>query len=433
MPVSRRSVLGAAALLQSNLLGGCFGGSDGTQAGTASDDGGGDSGNDATATPTPTTTPTATATPAPRSPLAAATTDALAEYEWFRTEHAAAIQGFRSTVNGVIGVVEELEAAETRSRSAVEALRTAAADVADYVNGRLADHFVIDRALRVADNVYVRDFERAVARGDVGLQDSVLARTRAFYRRAVSRTYVEHEFSRRPIYGPLYETLVPGERDRIVALTGVDDDFVTWAHPDRTESTADDGVAQHVHEFPGGYRTFVHAHEHSTAHRTRGHSNEPPYDRLYAYGDDGVALLQDTASWRERLDDFEPMLTGLFGPVQSPGRTLGVYAFVGGVDESFTDCPLYVEQFDSASAARSALVTSEGGSGDVVTEGTETFANREWTRVLYDLDGTTVYAYRIRAGPTVVTTLPSDVPWENRGDWTVGLGPTWIGATASDG
>ena len=176
MPVSRRSVLGAAALLQSNLLGGCFGGSDGTQAGSASDDGGGDSGDDATATSTPTATPTATAAPAPRSPLAVATTDALAEYEWFRTEHAAAIQGFRSTVNGAIGVVEELEAAETRSRSAVEALRTAATDVADYVNGTLADHFVIDRALRVGDNVYVRDFERAVARGDVGLQDSEIGR-----------------------------------------------------------------------------------------------------------------------------------------------------------------------------------------------------------------------------------------------------------------
>lgn len=115
-----------------------------------------------------------------------------------------------------------------------------------------------------------------------------------------------------------------------------------------------------------------------------------------------------------------------------------MHVLFGGVDDAFTIRPLCVERFDTARAARTAVGSpGDGGeSGDdavVSTEGTESFAGREWMRVFYDLDGTTVYAYRTREGATIVTTLPSDVPWGERGSWTVGLDHTRIAATAPEG
>jgi hypothetical protein len=423
MTLTRRGLL-TAALAGSGLLAGCSGGPDGTEAESASTGG---EGGDATATPAPTTTPTATATATPTADpdLSATTSAILAEVDWFHTAYGPAIRGLRVTINRTIGTIEDLEAVENPTESDLATLRAATTDVADYVQSKIADHFVVDRALRVGENVYVRDFERALARDDAAMQAAVLSRTRAFYRRAVSRSYLRNAFSRRPIYAPLYDTLVPGEGDRIVAVADPETDYVTWSHPDRTDSSADDGVDQHVHEFGDDYRVFGHAHGHSAGHSTRNHENEPPADRLYAYGDGGVALFEDAAPWHDRLDDYEPILTDVFGPVTSPNRARGLYFLVGTVDDAFTSTPLYVEQFDSADAARRAVAPSDA----VSTEGTASFAGREWSRIYYQLDDTTVYAYRFRSGRTVVATRPSDAAWEERADWTTGLGPTWIAAT----
>jgi hypothetical protein len=426
MSFTRRGVIAAIALAQSNLLGGCFGGgdADGTRAEGDSTGGGAST---ATATPEPTATPTGTPTPTPvaNADLAAAATDVLSEFEWFDTGYEPAITRFRISVNRVLTVLEDLDRAAERTESDVATLRAATTDLAEFVGSTLVPHFEVDPRLRIANNVYVRDLDRGVGRGDRGFQDAAISRARSFYRRVTTNEYVSNELSRRPVYGPLYDTLVPsGASDRIVALVSEDDDFLTLAHPDRTESSAGDGVDQHVHEFPGGYRVFTHAHAHPTTHRVRDHTNEPRLNELYAYGDDGVSLLEDAASYRERLDDFEPALTGLFGPVKSDDRTAGVTLMFGTTDAGWDSSPVYVEAFDSAGAARAATERADA----VGSEGVTSLAGREWERIFYDAAGTTVYAYRIRAGRTVVTALPADVPWERRPEWAAGLAGTWLAA-----
>ncbi|WP_251343161.1 hypothetical protein [Haloplanus halophilus] len=432
MPPTRRRILATVALAQSSLLGGCFGDSGGTTADTEPTDSSAPSATPepTAAEPTATETATATATPVAHADLAAATGNVLAEFEWFRTEYDDAILGLKRAVSGVFGVVEDLETAEQLTESDVTALREATTHVAEYVQANLVDHFAVPPALRIGDNVYVRDLERGVTRGDERLQNAAISRAGSFYQRVVSGPYVDNEFSRRPVYGPLYDMLVPGgSGNHIVALASAEDDFVTWAHPDRTESTATDGVARHTHEFPSGHRTYTHAHDHSTPHPLNEHSNEPQYNELYAYGDDGVALLEDTASWRERLDDYRPVLTDLFGPVRSEGREYGVTMMVGTIDAGFTAEPLYVERFASPQAARTAV----SGDGPVSASGTTSFAGRRWDRVFYDVDDVTVYAYRFRAGASVITALPADVPWERRPEWTAGLASTWLASPPSGG
>jgi len=427
MSFTRRGLLAAVALAQSNLLGGCFGGDDGTRA-DSNPSGGGES--TATATPKPTTdeptaTTTKTPTPVANAETAAATTDILSEFEWFRTEYDRAIAQFRVNVGGVYDVVTDIQAADERTEADVEAFRSASTDLAEFVQSTLGPHFTVAPALRIGNNVFVRDFERGVSRGDRGFQDSALSRAESFYQRVRSNTYLSNKLSRRPVYGTLYDLLVPsGATDRIVALVSEDDDFVTWAHPDLDDSTANDGVDQHTHEFPSGHRFFTHAHAHETTHTVNDHTNEPDLNELYAYGDDGVGLLIDEKSFRERLDDFEPALTNLFGPIKSEDRTVGVTLIVGTVGPGWNSAPVYVEGFDSVEAARAATKPTDS----VGTEGVTSLAGREWERVFYDAAGTTIYAYRLRAGSTVVTALPLDVPWERRPDWSADLAGTWLAA-----
>jgi len=430
MSFTRRGVLAAVALAQSNLLGGCFGGdTNGTRADSGSTGG---SAPTATATPKSTTgeptatePPTATPTPVANADMATSTANILSEYQWFKSEYGPTITQFRVTVNQVFTVLTEIEAAETRTESDVDALRTATTDLAEFVGANLTDHFAVDPTLRTANNVYVRDLERGVARDDREFQNTAISRAKSFYQRVISNEYVSNELSRRPVYGSLYDMLVPsGATDRIVALVDADDEFVTWAHPDLDDSTATDGIDRHTHEFPSGHRVFTHAHEHPTTHPIRDHTNEPRLNELYAYGGGGVAILEDGASYRERLDDFQPALPDLFAPVRSDARTTGVTLMLGTVGAGWDSAPVYVEAFDSVSAARAAT-----DSTDVVdSEGVTSLAGRDWERVFYDAAGTTIYAYRLRAGSTVVTALPADVPWERRPEWASGLAGTWLAA-----
>jgi|GEM_PF-2518304 len=432
MSFTRRGVLAAVALAQSNLLGGCFGGDDGTRA--DSNPSGSGSNPTATATPEPTTgeptateTPAATptATPVANADFAAATTNLLSEFEWFRSQYDRAITQFRINVGGVYDTLSEIQAAEERTEADVQALRSASTTLADFVQSTLVPHFTVAPALRIGNNVYVRDFERSVSRGDRQFQDTTLSRAKSFYQRVRSNSYISNELSRRPVYGTLYDLLVPsGATDRIVALVSEDGDFRTWAHPDLDDSTADDGVDRHTHEFPSGHQVFTHAHAHPTTHPLRDHTNEPELNELYAYGADGVSQLVDGASYRERLGDFEPAQTNLFGPVKSDGRTTGVTLMIGTIGSGWDSSPVYVERFDSVDAAQAVTESTD----TVGSEGVTSLAGRNWERVFYDAAGTTIYAYRLRAGSTVVTALPSDVPWERRPKWAAGLSGTWLAA-----
>ncbi|WP_435066586.1 hypothetical protein [Haloplanus sp. C73] len=421
MSFTRRSVLAAAALAQAGLLGGCLGGGDADPTPTES---GATDGATATATgtstETQTPTATATATPVADAELAAATTSIIEEYEWFRDDYDSAMTQFRVTVGSVYDTLSQIQNASERTQEDVTAFREASTDLAEFVQSTLTPHFAVAAALRIGDNVYVRDFERAVNRDDQEMQETVLSRAKSFYQRVRSSGYVANEFSRRPAHDALYQMLIPsGASDRIVALIG--DEFTTWAHPDQTEATDGDGVDQHVHEFPSGYRVYTHAHSHPPGHSTDDHTNEPPLNELYAYGDDGVAILEDGASWRERLDDFEPTLTGLFAPLESDGRTIGLTLFLGSIGPDFGSAPVYVEGFESVDAAQAAVENDAIG-----VEGTTTLAGQEWERIFYDAADTTIYAYRLRAGSTVVSALPADVAWERRRNPEAYLTGTWL-------
>jgi hypothetical protein len=97
---------------------------------------------------------------------------------------------------------------------------------------------------------------------------------------------------------------------------------------------------------------------------------------------------------------------------------------IGTVSPAWDAAPVYVEAFDSVDAAQAVTEST-----DVVgSEGVMSLAGRDWERVFYDAAGTTIYAYRLRAGRAVITALPSDVPWERRPEWAAGLRGTWLAA-----
>ncbi|MFB6107860.1 MAG: hypothetical protein ABEJ82_03330 [Haloplanus sp.] len=432
MSLTRRGALSLFALAQSNLLGGCFGNSDA--------DGGSSSGGGSTSTTTPTATPTATETETPtetatRTPkpvrneaLARATGRIGAEFEWLASDYQNAIRGFRVASNAVLTAIDALDVESGLTQEDVDPVETKTTAVADYVSKHLAAHFDVAPALTSGNNVYVQSLQRTIERSDEDAQRSTLARMRLFYQRVGTNEYIANEFSRKPAYDALYARLVPNSEDRIVAVIDPDG-FRTWAYPDKTDSTATDGVDHHVHTFDGGQRYFTHAHPYDQEHMLRSHQNEPPGDVTYGYADGRVDLMEDTEQWRDRMDDYEAAVKGVFEPVKSDGRSRALYCFVSHISNGFVTTPLYVESFDSAAAAQSAVEASLDA--EVTALGTETFGGRDWVRTVYDAGDVTLYAYRIRAGAHVVTAAPARDVWDQRPDWNALLKPTWLGVSPS--
>ncbi|MFB6124145.1 MAG: hypothetical protein ABEJ78_11890 [Haloferacaceae archaeon] len=426
MFLTRRGVLALAGLGASGALSGCFGsGNDNPNASN------GDDTSTPAATPTPTSTATPTPTPKPGPELeyptlARRTSEVWAELDWFATEYASAMRSYVATVNELRTRLDELDVTTGISLDQVDGVQVESADLVDYVEKHLAPHFDVHPALLKADNVYVNNIRRGVRRGDREAQRSAVERARLFYQRVVSEPYIQNELSKRPIYDELYSKLLaPEAENHIFGLLYPDEGFLSVAHPDLTESTADDGVQQHTHEFPSGHVTYAHAHDHSLPHPLTDHRNDPEGRELYAYNDGSIAILEDTELWRGGLNYFEPLHGDVFAPVRHPDRAAAAYITINGMTSNFTSLPVYIQRFDSVAAARRArdeLFRDPAG-----TSGTETLAERQWHRYFYQIGDVTMYAYLLTVGEFVLTAIPHPDSWERRTEEFGRLGGTWLG------
>ena len=435
--IRRRRLLaaGAAGLVG---LAGCSGGGNDESAGA----GGGGGGDDDSPSPTPTPTPTpagnatATTTPGPSYELPALVdrTRAIADgIAWHATEWGPAMARLRTLTQRVAGTAEALLNADTVTENDVATVAERTTAVAEYLADEIQPHYPVSRPVRDGNNVHVQQLKVASRRGDVRRRDDALRRLRRIYTNYSDPEFHERVFTNGPITAKLYDDLGASD-DVVYGIFHPPSGFVEVVHADDTpDDPATDGVPAHVHEFPSGHVTIAHVHGRSGPHGLGDHENEPRSRRLYAYRNGVIDVLEDTRLERRQFDDFEPALTGLFGSVGLPDRRTDVaYVTVNRRSADFAALPAQIQTFDGVETA------AEGVSflldTDVFQDGTERVDGRTWRRIYYTQQGTTVYAFLLRAGPYVLTVFPESVPWGQRVDWPDGpFSPTWLWTTGGDG
>jgi hypothetical protein len=437
MLLTRRGILALAGFGVSDVLSGCFGSSDDGTAASSNGDGGGGGGNGGDSGGGGTSTPNQTATTTPSleltyPTLAQRTADIWAELDWFVDDYSNAIQGYISAVNQVLTRLDQLDPSTGITQEQLDRVEASSAELVDYVESNIDPHFDVHPGLLRADNVYINNIRRAARRGDRDAQRSELSLARSFYRRMTSQPYIRNELSRRPIYDTLYSQLVASDSvERVFGLLYPERDFVSVAHPDKTESAPTDGVDQHEHEFPAGHVVYGHVHGHDQGHTLSDHENDPERRELYAYKDGGISILEDDVLWRNGLDDFEPLHEDIFGPIRHADRTNALYLTVNGLTQNFTELPIFVQRFGSPTAARDArkeLTRKPNG-----IDGTEKLGGRQWDRFFYQLGDVTMYAFLIVAGEFVFVAIPNPDTWERRTDQFSRLSKTWLGVGEGTG
>lgn len=417
--LTRRRLL---ALGGAGLAGGLSGCSSGSDANTAPPPSGGG----ADGTPTPTATPTTTESgPDLRYPDFADRTARVADgIVWHATRWTRVMSEVRVHANRVIGVVEKLQAADTITENDLAGLKRRTTDMADYLQEAVVPHYAVpDESLLNGNNVYVQQLKIASRRGDSGAQDSKLRRIHTVYRNYGRRSFLERAFPNGPIHAKLYEDI--GGSGAVYGAFHPPSGFVVALTADTMPEETDDGVPQHVHQFPSGHVVVAHAHSHDGTHSLDDHENEPKTRRLYAYRDGQFDILHDTNPEVPKIVDFEPELIDVFESVSVPDRREDVvYATVNDPTADFVHLPLQIQRFDSVTTARETVEFLL--SADVFEEGTAAVAGREWRRIYYTQQETNIYAFLLRTGSYVVTLFPEPVAWGERVDWPGPFENTWV-------
>lgn len=423
--LSRRRLL---ALGGTGLVGALSGCSDGSDAQTARPGGGGGNGDE---TATETSTPTATTEPGPelRHPEFADRTARVADgIVWHATRWRRTMSQVRIHANKVIGAVQSMRTADTITENDIADLEGRTTDMAEYLREAVVTHYPVpDEAVLKGNNVLVQQLKIASRRGDTEGQETYLRRLEALYEKYTQSTFFEDVFPNGPIHAKLFGDIAASEgSDAVFGVFHPASGFVEAVTRDTVpDDPSDDGVPQHVHEFPTGHVVVAHAHGHSDAHHLGDHENEPATRKLYAYRNGQFDVLQDTNAEVPNLTDFEPHLIDVFGSVSVPDRREDVvYATVNAPVADFVDLPLQIQLFDSAATA--AETVDFLLSADVFQEGTATVGGREWRRIYYTQQDTNVYAFLLRTGAYVVTLFPEPVAWDDRVDWPGPFERTWI-------
>ncbi|MFB6282304.1 MAG: hypothetical protein ABEH40_09820 [Haloferacaceae archaeon] len=429
--LSRRRLL---ALGGTGLVGALSGCSDGSEPATEpADDGGGSGG-----TETPTPTPTATTEPGPEieHPGFADRTGRVANgIVWHATEWGRTMSQVRVRANRVLGQVESLRSADPITENGIAALETAATEMADFLREAVVPHYEIpDESVLNGNNVLIQQLKVASRRGDREGQRTQLRRIELLYRKYAQRSFLETAFRNGPIHAKLLDA-VAANAGALFGAFHPASGFVELVTADKAPDSPDDGVPQHVHEFPSGHIVVAHAHSSDTGHNIGNHANEPTTRQLYAYRNGQFDILQDTNAEVPDVSLFEPHLIDVFGSVNVPDRREDVvYVSVNDPVADFLALPLQIQLFDSVGTAAETVEFLL--SADVFQEGTATVGGREWRRIYYTQQGTNIYAFLLQTGSYLVTVFPEPVPWEERVDWPGPFANAWItggGGSGGDG
>ena len=418
--LTRRRLLALGGAGLAGTLGGCSSGSDTNTAPPA----GGGGGNDETPTPTAAATTTDSG-PDLRYPEFADRTAGVADgIIWHATRWNRVMSEVRVHANRVIGAVEEMETADTITENDLAGLERRTTDMAEYLQEAVVPHYTVpDESLLNGNNVHVQQLKLASQRGDSEAQRRQLQRIHTVYQNYGRTSFLESAFPNGPIHAKLYDDI--GGGGAVFGAFHPPSGFVVALTADELPKETDDGVPQHVHEFPSGHVVVAHAHSYGGTHSLDNHENEPKTRRLYAYRDGQFDILQDTTPDLPKVVDFQPELIDVFRSVDVPDRRENVvYATVNDPTADFVHLPLQIQRFDSVATARETVDFLL--SADVFEEGTTDVAGREWRRIYYTQQETNIYAFLLQTGSYVVTLFPEPVAWEDRVDWPGPFENTWI-------
>lgn len=426
--LSRRRLLALGGAGIAGALSGC---SEGTEPATEGSNGGGNGngGGDGTGSPTP----TATTQPGPelRYPdFADRTAGVVDGIVWHATQRDPTMTQVRVRANRVIGAVKSMRESDTITENDIAELERRTTEMAEYVREAVVPYYPVpDGAVLNGNNALVQQLKLASQRGDTEGQRTQLRRIGALYAKYGDRTFLDSTFPNGPIHAKLFgDVAASAEGDGVFGVFHPASGFVEPVTRDKNaDDKTDDGVPQHVHEFPSGHVVIAHAHEHKGGHNLGDHDNEPATRQLYAYRNGQFDIMQDTNAERQILTDFEPHMPDVFRSVSVPDRRSDVvYVTVNAPTRDFVDLPLQIQVFDSVATA--AETVDFLLSADVFQEGTTDVAGREWRRIYYTQQDTNVYAFLLQTGPHVITVFPEPVTWEDRVDWPGPFTLSWIAA-----
>lgn len=427
MNITRRRLLELGSIGLAGSLAGC----NGNNSPSTSSPSPTPSSTSGTPTPPPTETETETPTPTPTiepdtPALASTTRNIFDSVIWHSTQHGQVMGQVRIHANRVLSIARSMEEATRVTANDVDELRARTEDLATYMAANVEPYYPVDSRVLNGNNVLVQQVGVTARRGDRSALDESLGRLRAFYTNYSDREYFETNFSNSPIYNKLAERL---GGDNIYAIHHPRTDFHEVSHSDRQQNNfREDGVEQHVHEWPTGHQLLAHAHTHSGTHTIRNHNQEPDDRLIYAYRDGGVDILADDNLEVQEMEQYRLEREDVFESVSLPtARQDALYLIVNNIGTQFLQLPALVQRFSTIQRARRAVATLLDA--DVFEQGTTSVGGREWRRVFYTQQGVTFYAYLIQTGEFVVTAAPDEREWRNQTNWPGPISSSWLGSS----
>lgn len=431
--LTRRRLIAAGTAGLAGALAGCSDTSPTpTDGGNGSGSGGGSGGNGKKTTAKP--TPTTTKGPQLDFPdLAKATETIVDSVAWHATSYTQVMTQLRVHGGQVSGFGKTLREAESVTENDLQELESKTTAMAEFVRTNVQPYYPVSDAVIDGNNTYVQQVKLAAQRGDPSALDAALQRLVDFYANYGRRSFTEAQFPNGPIHQKLFDRLRRGGKtdNAIFGVFHPPSGFYTACHRDaRPDEDTEDGVPQHVHEWPSGHVVVTHTHQHDAGHSLQAHLNEPRNRKILAYRDGQFDILSDDDPGNPRVLAYSVHLSDIFGPVSLPDeRDDVVYVTVNEPTPDFDESVLQIQTFESVDAAKAAVETLL--SADVFEQGTFPLVNAkdyrlDLRRIYYSHQGTTFYAFLLQVGRSVVTFAPNDREWGSKIEWPGEIAFTWF-------
>lgn len=433
--LTRRRLIAAGTAGLAGALAGCSDTSPTPTDGGSGSGSGGGNGQGKTTTKKP--TPTTTKGPKIDFPDLAKATDTIVDsIVWHATSYTQVMSQLRVHGGRIASFGKDLREAKSVTQNDLEQLESMTTAMAEYVRTNVQPYYPVSGAVIDGNNTYVQQVKLAAQRGDPSALDSSLQRLVDFYGNYGRRSFTEDQFQNGPIHQKLFDRLRRGKgaNNAIFGVFHPASKFYAACHRDAVpEDATEDGVPQHVHEWPSGHLVVTHTHKHDAAHSLQAHLNEPRSRKILAYRDGQFDILSDDDAGNPRVLAYSVHRSDIFGPVSLPDeREEMVYVTVNEPTPDFDESVLQIQTFDSVDAAKAAVETLL--SADVFEQGTYPLVNAknyrlDLRRIYYSHQGTTFYAYLLQVGRNVVTFAPNETEWGSKVDWPDEISLTWFADT----
>lgn len=313
------------------------------------------------------------------------------EAGWFAREYEDSVDAFFDQVSTLVDTIEALEAMSIVTESDIETLEAAAGNLDDVTERRLEPQFSVSSRISRINDPHLADVRR---HGDRGDQDA-LESTLSSYRREAQSVRTQQFI------------------DRWLSIDPIDTRLLDWlSSPWLLRTLGDDEPVSYPlfeirYEGTGEFAAFVHSTAAAEA------AGEPTLRGDPATARSGTAAPSDA----EPIDDVFSVVSAsadrrdeLFVVANEwrPQRDRSYYT------AQLDSWPVYVQRYQSADAAETAIQSLLDGPVFLADVGTPVFGGDQWEQIFYRRDDRVRYAAIAQAGDNVIVAAPSTTPIEDR-------------------